>query len=98
MAIRTPVFMSRFSCLEKVALNMSAIVWSRSGVPFFRSSACIWSSPVALLMLKLLKLFLTTSVVIGFFSGFGSPSNGVISSDVSSSILLLKLLVGSVSV
>ena len=34
MAIRTPVFMSRFSCLEKVALNMSAIVWSSSGVPF----------------------------------------------------------------
>ena len=48
MAIRTPVFMSRFSCLEKVALNMSAIVWSSSGVPYFRSSACIWSSPVAL--------------------------------------------------
>ena len=90
MAIRTPVFMSRFLCLEKVALNMSAVVWSSSGVPYFRSSACIWSSPVALLLLKLLKLFLTSSGVIGFFSGFGSPSNGVFSSAVSSSNLLLK--------
>ena len=70
MAIRTPVFMSRFSCLEKVALNMSAIVWSTtstSGVPYFRRSACIWSSPVALLLLKLLKHFLTSSGVLGFF-------------------------------
>ena len=66
MAIRTPVFISKFSCLEKVVLNMSAIVWSSSGVPYFKSSACIWSSPGALLLLKLLKLFLTSSGVIGF--------------------------------
>ena len=90
MAIRTPVFISKFSCLEKVVLNMSAIVWSSSGVPYFKSSACIWSSPGALLLLKLLKLFLTSSGVIGLFSGFGSPSNGLISSTFSSSNLLLK--------
>ena len=69
----------------KSCVNMSAIVWCSSGVPYFRSSAYIWSSPVALLLLKLLKLFLTSSGVIGFFSGFDSPSNGVISSAVSSS-------------
>ena len=45
-------------------LSITVVVLSRSGVPHFNISPFILSSPEALLLLKLLKLFLTSSVVI----------------------------------
>ena len=47
---------------------------------YFNSSPFILSSPGALLLRKLLKLFLTSSAAI-FLSGFAAPWNGGIASN-----------------
>ena len=70
-----PVLMSILSWVSNIQLKQVVMVLLNESDPYFRSSPGISSGPVALLLLSLFRLFLTSSICIGFLSGLAKPSN-----------------------